>query len=79
MQTIELPRFGITITHDRQGGTIHSDDLLDESRSPEWLLAMDGLLSLILGHACAGIDVRFSVYQEGINFALNRLYEKYGP
>jgi hypothetical protein len=79
MQTTEIPRFGITITHDKEGGTIQSDDLLDKSRSPEWLMAMDGLLNLVLGHACAGIDVRFSVYQDGINSALNRLYEKYGP
>jgi len=77
----ELPDcFGIIISLDGTGGgTIHSDlhlspeeMILDEGRV-EYEAAIDGLESLVLAHACAGIDVNDPAYIEGIKTAVETI------
>ena len=75
---IRLPCYGITIRLDRKpsaekpgGGTITSDLKQDTTgEDAEYLAAIDGLESLILAHACAGIDVTTPAYIEGIETAV---------
>lgn len=78
MQTVETPRLGITATFDRHGGTITSTHLQSDADSPEWKAVIDGVLGVVLGHACAGLDISNSTYLDGIENALNRLADKYG-
>jgi hypothetical protein len=74
--TINLPCFGIVIDRgpedpDRprayQGGKITSD-LKGGNRL--YRAAMDAIESLILAHACAGLDVASPAYVEGIETAV---------
>lgn len=78
MKTIELPVYGITINVADKGGSISSTGLQDDAASPEYRAAVDGLLSLILGHASAGINVRRPVYLEGIEVAAESIWNQYG-
>jgi hypothetical protein len=72
---IRLPCYGITICLDRNNsrhqpgcGTITSDlkEAGSDAKSIKFNAAIDGLESLILAHACAGIDVTSPAYVEGI-------------
>lgn len=80
---IKLPVYGIIVTLDAdgKGGAIVSElhEELDEDvegGSEEDMAhdrhdgAMDGIESLILGHACAGIDIAAPEYVEGIRSAV---------
>ena len=78
MKEIKLPCYGITIrlecepTADESGcGTITSG--LKDTNEPRLNAAIDGLESLILGHACAGIDVESPAYIEGIETAVDAI------
>ena len=72
--------FGITVylnEPDAEGvssGRIVSD-LRDESDEPdvEYLSAIGGLESLILAHACAGVDITAPAYLEGIEVAIEAI------
>ena len=75
---IRLPCYGITIRLDREPtsdmsscGRITSN-LKDATNAAARLsnAAIDGLESLILAHACAGIDVTLPAYIEGIETAV---------
>ena len=75
-RTIRLPVGGITISLERENsqqkpgaGSISSD--LKESDDDLYNAAIDGLESLILAHACAGIDVRSPAYLEGVETAID--------
>ena len=80
MKTIDLPVFGITVTITEDGGGASlSSDLkdnsgavtLEESEQIEsYNSAMDGIESMILAHACAGIDIESPEYLEGIETAV---------
>lgn len=67
---ISLPVFGIVITCAGKCGTITGPGLLDPGAPDTYNAAIDGILSLILAHACAGIDVRSPAYLEGIEVAV---------
>ena len=83
MKTISLPVGGITIELTEAGcvdggntwvksqGTISSE--LHDPDNPEYGLAIDGLESLILAHACVGIDVSSPAYVEGIQTAVDAI------
>ena len=83
---IRLPCFGITVCLDREptadmpGGTITSD--LKEPSTTDAAIsynaAIDGLESLILAHACAGIDVATPAYVEGIETAVAAIADHFG-
>jgi hypothetical protein len=80
MKEIKLPCFGIIVMldEDGKGGTITSD-LHDEApgeeshregrQNAEYNAAIDGLESLVLAHAVAGIDITTGAYLEGIETA----------
>lgn len=78
MKIINLPVFGIVVNTNHHGGSISSTGLQDEDAGPEYKAAIDGLLSLILAHACAGIDVETPAYLEGVEVALDSVANKYG-
>ena len=61
---IRLPCFGIVVKIVGQGGTITSD-----LEKPQF----DAIESLILAHACAGIDVTSPAYVEGIETAVEAI------
>lgn len=75
MKTFKLPIFGIVVdvTGDG-GGSISSTDLKTEGdnlEDREYNAAMDGIESLILAHACAGIDITTPEYIVGIETAVH--------
>ena len=81
-RTIRLPCYGITIrldsenTGERPGcGTITSElkEAEEDGEGMQFNAAMDGLESLILAHACAGIDVQSPAYVEGIETAVDAI------
>ena len=79
MKTICLPVHSITMTLDGDGhGSISAHELLGEAPSMEYRAAVDGLLSVILAHACAGINVESPAYLEGIEVALDSIANTYG-
>ncbi len=81
-RTIRLPCRGITIrlegenTEERPGcGTITSElkETEKDAAGMRFNAAMNGLESLILAHACAGIDVQSPAYVEGIETAVEAI------
>jgi hypothetical protein len=79
---IRLPCFGIEIRLVRQDspensgeGTIASDlrDTGDAIEVRQYNAAIDALESLILAHACAGVDVESPAYIEGIETAVEAI------
>lgn len=71
---ISLPVFNIliTITADGGGGAIASD-MKENEETPEdemFNAAIDGIESMILAHAIAGVDVESPAYLEGIETAV---------
>ena len=81
-KTIRLPCYGIAVTLARGnsdetpgGGSIASDlHAADRSaKDRHYNSAIDGLESLILAHACAGVDVESPAYVEGIEAAVEAI------
>lgn len=75
MKTIKTNVFGITVYVDEAGGGKIESDLREGSDEPtvEYAAAIDGLESLILAHACAGIDITSPAYLEGIETAVEAI------
>ena len=80
-RTIRLDCYGITIrlarehTDERPGSGAITSDLRDRGDgSEDFCSAIDGLESLILAHACAGIDVEAPAYVEGIETAVEAIF-----
>ena len=74
-KTIELPIHNIVVTLDGEGGYIRSC-LGQFGNTPEddvYNAAIDALESLILAHACAGIDISSPAYLEGIETAVDAI------
>ena len=73
MKTIELPCFGIVIHIQGADGAMTSE-LKDDNPEGEdntlYHAALDGIESMILAHAIAGIDVESPSYIEGIETAV---------
>jgi len=77
MEEIKLPCYGIVVHTDGEGAGSITSDLHDTLESnpelaetlDEYNAAIDGLESLILAHACAGIDITSPAYLEGIETA----------
>jgi hypothetical protein len=77
IKVIELGIEGIVVhigTDDsgRQGGQIRSDlyETEDVQGGDLYNAAIDGIESMILAHACAGLDVTTEAYKEGIKTAV---------
>lgn len=75
--TITLPCFLIVITLTDKSGKITSD-LKGDGDNPQLTAAMDAIESLILAHACAGVDVASSAYVEGTETAVETCWNKLG-
>ena len=82
MRTFCLPCFGITVRLDRKntaktsGAGMITSDLKGPGKSAGdrfFNAAIDGLESLILAHACAGVDVKSPAYIEGIETAVDAI------
>lgn len=73
-RTIKLPVYGITVNlgdHPGDGAGSITSDLHEEGEaSRDYNLAMDGIESMILAHAVAGVDVESPAYLEGIETAV---------
>ena len=79
---IRLPCYGITVTlargngADKPGSGAIASDLRAAGRSAadrQYNTAIDGLESLILAHACAGVDVESPAYVEGVETAVEAI------
>ncbi len=76
---LQLPCYGITLTLARENdlekpgsGSIVSDlRAAKTAANRQYNAAIDGLESLILAHACAGVDVESPAYVEGIETAVD--------
>jgi hypothetical protein len=82
-RTIRLPCYGITVRltrkHTRQSpgcGTITSQ-LKAQETGGRYRAVVDALESLILAHACAGIDVVSPAYVEGIETAVDAIANRF--
>lgn len=82
LHTLRLPCFGITIRLDRTdttttpgAGTITSELKGPDRTAAQRLFnaAIDGMESLILAHACAGVDVESPAYVEGVETAIEAI------
>jgi hypothetical protein len=81
-KTIKTGVYGITVElswskEDEVSGTITSDLHDGEGQSAEYKAAIDGLESLILAHACAGIDITSPAYLEGIEVAVMAIMDRF--
>ena len=69
MKTIKLPCYGIIVELEAGGGTIQST-LSDQAGGyPPY----DVVESMVLAHACAGIDIESPAYIEGIETAIDAI------
>lgn len=83
MPEIKLTCYGIIVNlvaskDGSWGGRIssdlkHPDDRCDDREEQEYNIAIDGIESLILAHACAGIDVASPAYIEGVETAVQAI------
>ena len=85
-ETIRLPVYGIVVTLAGEGsGTIASPELTDKSwpegpfntSSSDYSAAIDGILSMILATACAGLDITSPAYCEVIETAVEGVTNTY--
>jgi hypothetical protein len=86
VRTIRLPCHGISVRLNRKNtartpgaGSITSD-LKDRGKTAaqrQYNAAIDGLESLILAHACAGLDVASPAYLEGVETAVEAITNHY--
>lgn len=77
---IKLPCFGIVVTAPTKtgkGAMISSDLLEGLVAGSEISAAVNALESLILAHACAGVRICAPDYIEGIETAVNKIFEEY--
>jgi hypothetical protein len=84
MDRICLPCFGIVIEMDHPSeDEPASGRLVSDLRSGSghhavrYVAAVDGLEALILAHACAGVDVQSPAYIEGIETAVDAIFNNY--
>jgi len=88
MTSLELPVYGIKVTLGQPDpahpgaflmGTIEGGELTAEKATPEdaYDAAADGLLSMILGHAVAGVDVMAPAYIQGVEAAAESIANTY--
>jgi hypothetical protein len=79
MKEFNLP-YGIVVLVKDGSGTITSVDLKTQYHDKEdelYNAAMDGIESLILAHACAGVDIESPEYIEGVKTAVEACANNY--
>ena len=72
-EPIETGVYGITVFLSGHGGGTIRSELHHPKDGPEATAAIDALESLILAHACAGIDITSPAYLEGIETAVDAI------
>ena len=82
MKVLEMPLpENIVVTLDDDGGgTITSELHMPEelqSDYSDYEIAIDVVESLILAHACAGIDILNPQYVQGVEVALEKISDEY--
>lgn len=82
MTLIELPCYGIVVETDGKGGGTIRSDLhmgLTSGRLDQAVLlhVLDGIESMILGCACAGIDISQPAFLEAIETAVQSAHSQY--
>ena len=84
IETIKLPCFGIVVECDPEtgAGTITSSMTRDERFLPNendrpLKVGLDAIEALVLAHACAGVDVLSPAYCEGIETAVEKVYNQF--
>jgi len=76
VKIFDIGCFGIVVRVSEGGGSIRSDlhdldTLKEEDRAKlQWEDSVNAIESLILAHACAGIDIATPAYLEGIETAV---------
>lgn len=77
----KLPCFGIVVecSDNSKGGTITSDLLkeYDDPKGRDYCAAVNAVESMILAHACAGVNVLSPGYVEGIETAMEQVFNVY--
>lgn len=76
MKKIELKEYGIVVALDETGGgTIKSKlkkgCVVGDQDDYRYMAVVDGIESLVLAHACAGIDITSPEYIAGIETAVD--------
>ena len=76
-EKIDTNCYGIVVVLDlvNGGGTI-SSDLADEYEGIALIAALHAIESMVLGHACAGVDIKSPAYIEGIEVAVEACENK---
>jgi hypothetical protein len=86
VRTIRLPCFGLTVRIVREStaetpgaGAITTDLKVSGKTSAQrpYNAAIDGLESLILAHACGGVDIETPAYLDGIETAVKAITNQY--
>jgi hypothetical protein len=77
VKVIRLAAFGITVTVGAEGGGRIESSLHDDGESSEAKAAIDGVEALILAHAVAGIDVNSPAYLEGVETAVESIWNRH--
>jgi hypothetical protein len=72
---IQLPCYGICVTLGENGSGRISSDLHDHGDTADVHEAWNAIESLILAHACAGIDITTPAYVEGVETAINSVFQ----
>ena len=76
LTSIHLGYFGIIVTLDGRGGGMIVSDLHDAptvtDEAVDYGNAVDAIESLILAHACAGVDIASPAYIRGIETAVEK-------
>lgn len=79
MREIKLPCFGIKVELTNDGAVTISSDLFEGfgMGDHEVTCALDGIESIILAHACAGVDITTDAYIEGIETAVQTVMDRW--
>ena len=79
MKQINLPIFNISIVIYKDGfGEIVLTDLSNDVDDIEMKAALETVESMILAHACSGVNVMSPRYLEGVETAVDRVLNTYG-
>lgn len=79
MKVIKTECFGIVVELSENGGGSIESKLKEDGPGDNvemWNTAMDAIESLVLAHACAGIDIEDPRYLQGIETAVLAISER---
>ncbi len=75
---IRLPIYSIVVDIHEGSGSIASDLHEGESEDVELSAALHTIESMILAHACAGVDITTPAYIDGIQTTVDAVLNEYG-